>query len=444
MRFTIAAVLASAIVLPGCTQGLPGLRPLSYASAGEARIFLSEEACVHDENGKEFAGLLAAVATTAASVLLENFGTALKNGAAGGALPTVTATRNMTLEPGRIPRCITFIRGSFDAGTGKTQKVDWERALGFSATAQPEMQTRLASLHVPDLYRLDHFIEFRLVEAPERRALTYFPVFTLVAKSLDGSAKGRRDLSINVKFSRPGAQDAGGPVLLADRNIGQRYVLKVDPGSGRADYEAPWFTFPNGLVPKEVVTTGAGVGTDAAVTATLHTAGGITAGSGLGGAGTSPPPATSSQLVDPYSTTSTAIPVTVTVTVVETRPTNEALAFVASVFNGVRPQISSALGPILSSDVAATEQTADLMAQGEYATALGAAKTALIAYCETASTATDAAGRSERLTRSAAARASQLMANSAAIKTGAALPFTSIVVIGDGTVDATKAVGCTA
>lgn len=433
------AAIAMGSLLSGCAAGLPGLRPTSYASPGEARIFVSTEPCVHDETGKEAVGLVATLATAAASALLDSFGTALTKGAEGGALPQAAAVRNLTLEPGRVPSCITFVRGAFNPTRADRSAVDLSSLL-WKADDVPsaEYQRRLTALRIPKLYRLDHYVELRLLEAPNRRALTFFPTYVLINRSLDGARSGDRDLTVNLKFSRPGGQDAGGPVALFGQQIGQARPYMIDAVTKRATYEAPWFTFPIPLAAPAATAGNAGAANDSpkpgntgGTQSAPQSPTPITAGTGLGTSNGAGSGAAGSQTVDPFSSTNTAIPITVTVTAVETRPTRAGLAFIASVFNGAKPELNKALAPLINSNTADTQEAAELGLQAEYASALGAARTALLSYCLAPNKEVSTAGRSARITASASARTAQLKANAAALKLGSAPPYPTLVTVSD-------------
>jgi hypothetical protein len=355
----LALLVASASLITGCSQGTPGLRPLTYASPGEAQLFISSEPCVHTPGGHEAFQLIPLIAATAISGLLDKFGTALEKGAEGGDLPTVTAMQNLSLRPGTIPNCITMMRGAFVPETGATTVIPIE-GLIYNPN-DPEQKRRYHALAVPPIYRLDQYIELELRGAPNNQALTFFPRFALINRSLDGDGAGNRVLSIALKFSSPGIEDAGSVTLLSDMHIGSAFQATTYAG-GRANAETPWFAFPNKeskesekddksdegkgaegkKTGKKPPTAEAGGHTAAAAAPT-----GITGGAGLGAATPiTQPPATVT--VDPYSTDPTAVPMTVTVTTVETRPTNEALAFIASIFNGVKPKVEEQIGKKLN------------------------------------------------------------------------------------------------
>ncbi|SEJ83452.1 hypothetical protein SAMN05428950_103402 [Sphingomonas sp. OV641] len=445
----IAVLLVAAATMSGCAQGLPGLRPLSYATPGEARVFVSGDPCIHEPAGQESAGLLATIATTAVSALLDSFGNTLNKAAEGGNLPTAVATKNLTLLPGEIPACITFVRGSFTARKGG-KIVDlgsrlWQPGDPLAA----EKKARLDSLFVPAVYRLDQFVQLRLVEAPGRRALTYFPTFVLIDQSLDESKRGSRDLTVSLKFTKPGVPEAGGAVLIPDRKIGEGEIFDLDSRTGRPRYEAPWFTFPNAIANPTGATDKSNGAAKPKDTRQAAGTGGMIGGAGIGGVGADVPggtipPQPGTQKVDPYSKSATAVPITVSITSVEARPSKPGLAFAASVFNGAKPAINSAIAPLISSDAADTLEVAELSLNADYATSLGAARAALINYCDGVSKDNTVAGRADRIAKSSGARAAQFKANGAAIKIGVSQPFAAIVEISDEIRDKAALPACAA
>ncbi|MCR5868226.1 hypothetical protein [Aquincola sp. J276] len=407
-----AMVAACALLLAACTS-VPGLRPLTYASPGEARVFASAQQCPHEPLVQpEAAPLIAAILTGAASQLLSNFGTALSEGAKGGNLPSSVATLNMSLQPDAVPRCLLIVRGSFAPSADNPRGMDLGPKFNLppgNEQAKTTFKERLVAFNLPTVYRLDHMVELRIVVAPNNRALAVAPLFVRIDRSLDESEKGPRDLSVSVKFQRIGATaEAGGVVLIPDQTIGSPApALEENPTTKRYPRESPWF-------------------------GSFHAAPAPATSSG--------PPATKA-LVTVFDTDASAVPVTVTTTVVETRPTREGLAFIASVFGSAKPRIEEALKPILNPAFKAEEdikeQTAELNGDAEHETAVTAAKLAVLAYCSSKA-GDDAAAKQDRLTKSSAARVAQLKANASAVKYGKAdMPFKVYVAVSDGPVPTT-------
>lgn len=406
-RFSLLSTIAAfAVVTAACTSA-PGFRPLSYASPGEARVFASPNRCPHEPVVEpEAAPVIAAILTGAASQLLSNFGTALSEGAKGGNLPSSVATLNLSLQPDAVPRCLLIIRGSFDPGAERREPIALGPLFKLPATAQIELQARLDSFYLPKVYRADHMIEIRMTTAPNNRALSFAPLYVRMDRSLDESEKGPRDLSVSVKFQRVGAtSEVGGVVLIPDQTIGSAaQPLEQHPITKRYPRESPWFgSFHAAAAP-------------------------ATAASG---------PQLPKALTSVFDSDASAVPVTVTTTVVETRPTREGLAFIASVFSSAKPKIEDSLKPIFNPAFKAEEdikqQTAELTGDAEHESTVTSAKLAVLAYCATATAGDTAAGRQDRLTKSSAARVAQLKANASAVKYGKTpMPFDKYIAVGDG------------
>lgn len=428
--------------LAGCTSGFPGARPLTYAIPGEARLFVSPGKCPHQPDGDEAAGLAVAVLTGVASELLSNFGTALKQGAVGGNLPSSVSTLNMTLDPGVIPRCIVIVRGAFEQDKRNPTEKNL-RALFGEAKDPEERKRRLDAFNFVPVYRVDHLIEIQVVSSSNSKALTFAPIFVRFDRSLDDSKEGERDVSIALSFKRLGYEPVGSTVVVADRLIGHEpTVIERHAVTERFSREAPWFgsfhatpTIEDsaGIAAKPAV--GAASAAAAANAATAPAAGVVGGGgAGAGGVGMVPNIAPASMAVTLFSKGVSAVPVTLTVTVVETRPTNEGLAFIASVFNGIKPKLEEALKPIIDPSLKdAAEEAAKSTAysvEAEYSQAYQAAEGALIAYCHGASSDNSPTGQLDRIKKSGDARIAQLKANAAALKAGKLnVPYKNLVLI---------------
>lgn len=380
------------MLLSAACTSFPGLRPLSYASPGEARVFASHDRCPHEPVVQgEAAPVLAAILTGAASQLLSNFGTALSEASKGGNLPTSVATLNMSLRPDGVPRCLLIIRGSFDSRPEHAKPESLKALFDLPPGAQTALESRLKSFSLPDVYRVDHLIEIQITAAPNNKALSFAPLFVRIDRSLDESQKGSRDLSVGVKFQRIGtAPEVGSVVVISDQIIGKHAPgMVINANTMRFPRESPWFgTFHNTVAP----------------------------------ASAEGPPAPPVVLTTVFDLSATAVPVTVTTTVVETRPTREGLAFIASIFSSVKPKIEEALKPITDPTFKAEEdikqQTAELTGDAEHEAALTTAKLAVLSYCESASKEMTAAGKQDRVTKSSAARVAQLKANASSVKYG--------------------------
>lgn len=304
----------------------------------------------------------------------------------------------MSLQPDSVPRCLLIIRGAFESSAEHSRAVDVPSLFELPSDAQAELADRLKAFSMTDIYRVDHLVEIQLTAAPNSKALSFAPLFVRIDRSLDESQDGTRSLSVSVKFQRVGATsaEAGSVVVIPDRVIG-----KAAPGmvrnktSQHYPRESPWF----GTFHVTSALAGAASAASAAVPA-------------------SPPPPVVPTTV--FSDAKDAVPVTVTTTVVETRPTREGLAFIASIFSAVKPKVEEALKPALDSNFKAAEdvkeQTAKLTGDADHQATVTTAKLAVLAYCENSSADAGAAGKQDRLTKSSAARVAQLKANASSIK----------------------------
>ncbi|CAM8633566.1 MULTISPECIES: hypothetical protein [Sphingomonadales] len=425
---------ALGMMLSGCANGLPGLRPLTYQQPADTRLIVSYAPCPHlSKQGKNFAPIVAAVLLGAATKTLENFGTALQKGSEGGNLPASNASVNFELYSGDLPQCLIAIRGKFEA----TEKLKTKIAMPavdpvtVNGTAVPSILVRDVNGSkvtgvLPDVYELAHYVEIAISPSHNQTALTFTPAYTWIAKSMDGGTSGSRGLSIAVKFSRPGGQDTGSAVLIEDRTIGKQQTYQP-LSDGRFPHEASWFA-----------TIGTNSGTGGAVGRANTQADAAPAaqpGSGTGQAtGQAPAVAPQAPTLAPPKPAAGApmlnepFPFTATVTVVESRPTKEFVAFVAGVFAAARPAIDARLKEEIDPATQLASQKTALDNEGAYGDALAKAKVALLNYC-----ALDAASKiSDRISQSGATRQLQAAANKAALTADYSPPFTTLAIVSDG------------
>lgn len=451
MNFRRSLVLAFPLTLTACASGFPGVRPLTYSTPGEAHVYATGGKCVHETAGDEFAGLIAAALTGVASQLLKNFGAALTEGSKGGALPTSTAILNLQLDPKVIPKCVIIIRGAYQPTSKDSAGIDLNKFLDLDDSMQEE-RVRLQELKIPSLYRIDHYIELRLDNSANEKALTFAPLYVKVSQSIDGSTSGERDLSVSVKFNRAGADAVGSAVVIADRNVGNQASRWTRQDNKRFPIEAPWFgTFyaaeVNGTTGGPVVVQ-APVAPAKPVPAAAPPAP-VGGGGAVGGGGKAVAPGVpKSPAPSMESTAKTSLPVTLTATVVETRPTNEGLAFIAAIYNGIEPKIEDVAKPLIDSGARsaaeAAQRSGDLSAQADFSSADGAARAALITYCATSSAEDSAAGKQDRIQKSSAARIAQLKVNLAAIKADIEQPYANLIVISSALPSVSNAAICAA
>lgn len=405
MRLAASLLALSSTALSACAAGTFGLRPTSYAMPGEAHVYATGYDCVHEPTqtpNQEFAPIIVAALTGIASQLLKNFGTALSEGAKGGPLPASASTINLELEPDAVPHCIVIIRGAFEPTAKALHPLDLPDLLGVSG--KEVETTRLKSLNVAPVYAINHFIELRVDASANKKALTVAPVWVLMNQSIDGDQKGKRDVSIAVQFTRVGSSDKyGSTIVLQDRELGAPASQFVRiPATGRWQVESPWFATFHATSTKEGAVSGA--------------------------------------IPSMNSRTATAIPVSLSTTVVETRPTKEGLAFIAGIYNGIEPKLEQRAKLLIDSDAAqaahATADSAALTLKANFETAKAGARSAGITYCETSKKTDDAAGKLDRIEKSKALFEAQVKANDAALKADLQQPFPSLVSISEKLPDA--------
>ena len=436
----IVAGLAVVSLLSGCASGLPGLRPVSYQEPGETRVFVSYKACPH-KAGPNFAPVLAAVALEAASQLIKGFGTALSKGAEGGALPASVSTSNIEVSKD-LPQCLIIIRGRFSADADHKREVALPPVAAGVNPISVIKDGQPFETVLPKIYDLQHYIELQLAPSRNKSALTFGPALIYIARSMDGAKSGDRALSIAVKFDRPGHDGIGSAVLIGNRRIGNQDAYPLDERN-RLLYEAPWFAAPD--VPDAGVAGGGGTSgssgtvTHSAGTPPAQPAGTPPAQQAVGSGPTQPAAGSESataQATNPPGSNNGPFPYTLTTTVIETRPTKQFLAFVASVFTAVEPTLTDAVKGQIDPATRTAAKKTSLDNASAYATAVASAKTALLTYCALPA---DTA-KSDLITKSTAALTAQLAANKAALDADKTAPFPTLV--DAGTADPSSASIC--
>lgn len=423
----IAAALTTMSLLSGCASGLPGLRPVSYQTPGETRVFVSYKACPH-KAGPNFAPVLTAVALEAASQLIKGFGTALSKGAEGGALPASVSTSNIEVSKD-LPQCLIIIRGRFSTDVDHKNETALP-PVGVGINSISVMKDgQLFETVLPQVYDLQHYIELQLLPSRNKSALTFGPALIYIARSMDGAKTGDRSLSIAVKFDRPGHDGLGSAVLIGNRSIGKQDAYPLDERN-RLLYEAPWFAAPD--VPD---------GDAAANSATSGSTGAVTQAAGTppsqpvgtppaqpaGATGISQPTSGSGsgsvQQTKAPGSTNGPFPYTLTTTVIETRPTKQFLAFVASVFTAVEPTLTDAVKGQIDPTTQTAAKKTSIDNESAYATALASAKTALLTYCALPAD----TSKADLIAKSTAALTAQLAVNKAALDADKTAPFPTLI-----------------
>ncbi len=432
-------VATAALMVSSCANGFSGARPLTYKEPAETRVLVSYDGCPDtSQEGEQFAPLVAAIAVGAATSLLEGFGNALSNAAQGGALPSSIAASNTEVTPKYFPKCLIIVRGDLEPAPDASKIKEWLPNTKFDGSYRPAGGGKKAKL--PMVKDLHHLLQLQIINSRNNEAFTFAPVLTYVKKSMDGSKKGSRELSVAVQFARPDKdKPTGGVVLIGNRQIGQIDTYKPLENS-RHPYESPWFK--GVLLAADKAGGAAGnlegddkkenSGRDNAVESPppkLETAEAV-----MNEITPLPPaPSVPSDGIDLGAIGSVQgggsiekifVPVTITTTVIETRPTKEFLAFVASVFNkNAKPVLDSKLKSALDPATIEKEVNDAFDAEAAYVTAYGAAQEAIINYCALKGLGMDKNNAASRIKASSSARNLQILANKAAVAADRERPY---------------------
>lgn len=396
--------------ISGCSSGFPGARPKTYAAPGEARVFASTEKCPHALSGLESAIVVSAVAAIT-SQALSNFATVLEKGAEGGELQSSTSILNMNLDPGVIPRCIVIVRGDFESTSLNSRALSTNDIFNFSSPSAEQNQ-RINSLKLSPLYRVDHLIEISVILSSNKTALAFAPNFVRIDKSIDGSKSGERDLSVSLKFNNSSPTEKGSVVLIQNNKIGNTpTVYTQDIITGQYPIESPWFSSFNTRQDTSNVTSDSSAPHPEKRKGTVKSV-------------SNEPDKTPGTV---FSKSDLSLPVTLTSTVIETRPTNEGLAFIAAIFTSIKPKIEDSLKSYYDPTVQLNTKTNALENQTDYLSALQQAESSLIDYCSGMKQDNSAASKKDRLIKSSTARIDQLKANKAALEAGIYPPYKELV-----------------
>ena len=379
--------ISSLLLVSACANGVPGWRPLSYSVPAETRAFpIVQSDCPHytppdveDAESKFLGGgVLAALAIGAATELVDNFTTALGDAAAGGALPSSTATAAIDIDRNALPRCLVVVRGVF----------------GSAASPDSNYPELTRALGLPPVTDLHHYIELQMRQSASETALSFFPTFTLLNQSIDGKRSGSRELAMSVNFDVVGvAEGTGSVVTVSDRNISTAYRYDWWREGDRGPVypnSSPWFA---------------------------------------------------SFIGQTSDTQSARVPVTITTTIVESRPSRQYLAFLHTILEGANEEIDSEINDQLDPETQTTNQTASNTAQGQAATSLATANNSIISYCNVSG---DNDVSATRNTRSATARSHQFDANSKALAAGEEIPFpdAELIIVSGDSVSTANLSGC--
>lgn len=408
--FILLPLITTMSFISGCSSGFPGARPKTYAAPGEARVFASTEKCPHALSGLESAIVVSAVAAIT-SQALSNFATVLEKGAEGGELQSSTSILNMNLDPGVIPRCIVIVRGDFESTSLNSRALSTNDIFNFSSPSAEQNQ-RINSLKLSPLYRVDHLIEISVILSSNKTALAFAPNFVRIDKSIDGSKSGERDLSVSLKFNNSSPTEKGSVVLIQNNKIGNTpTVYTQDIITGQYPIESPWFSSFNTHQDTSNVTSDSSAPHPEKRKGTVKSV-------------SNEPDKTPGTV---FSKSDLSLPVTLTSTVIETRPTNEGLAFIAAIFTSIKPKIEDSLKSYYDPTVQLNTKTNALENQTDYLSALQQAESSLIDYCSGMKQDNSAASKKDRLIKSSTARIDQLKANKAALEAGIYPPYKELV-----------------
>jgi len=328
--------------------------------------------------------ILTAIGSAAIKAGLDRLGKALR---AAGAEQTTTlsALRNVEFQPGRAESCIQFVAG----GIGSSGECAPAAASSLAGRCNKLKDAGIYLSSVPKL-----FLELQLRRSTTGAAYTVSPTFLSYQNKLKGGKRKKgesRGLVVQARFHGPGVTangkgSVGGAVVLGDVAVGTERTYEF-PISGQPaplywELESPWFPALNPPV-KDM-----------------------------------PEPGTP-EATDPNHPGNALTPLTVTVSVSETRSARPFYLFLADVFDESKEELqASAEKLVLESKREEAELAAFTAAQTALATADEkrlAAEIAIVTYCGANYAAVNGAEREAlALTNSGAARAAQMGANVAA------------------------------
>lgn len=332
--------------------------------------------------------ILASIGSAAIKVGLDRLGKALR--AAGEEqTTTLSALRNVEFTPGRADACIQFVAG----GIGSSGECAPAAASSLSARCTKLKDAGIYLTSTPKL-----FLELQLRHSETGAAYTVSPTFLSYQDKLKGGKRKKgesRGLVVQARFHGPGISangkgSVGGAVVLGDVAVGTERTYEFPHGGQAApkywELESPWFPALNPPI-KDM------------------------------------PKPDSQDATDPEHPSNAMMPLTITVSVSETRSARPFYLFLADVFDESKEELQvSAEKLVLESKREEAELAAFTAAQTALANAdekRVAAELAIVKYCSANySTGTAADRESLALTNSGSARAAQIGANIASRSTG--------------------------
>lgn len=350
--------------------------------------------------------ILAAIASAAIKVGFDSFGKALR--AAGEAeTTTVSAQRNVEFKPGKAAACIQFVSGSMGSALD-CKAIDWKNNRDGSVSQLVAQCERLRSLKIFLTDTPDFFVELQLRPSSFATAYTIAPTYYSYQRMLRNGKYDKnasRALALQARIHGAGVEanasgSTGGTVVLGMTGVGTEHKYLIpDSTSESFALESAWFPALNPPV-------------------------------------ADPPESGTPEASDPRHPSNTSIPLTVTVSVSETRSARPFYLFLADVFDETKDEVQAETEKLL---IKSKRDEAELAAYNAKQTLLltadeklVAAEVALISYCTSDyASGSDAERRTRALQGSGEARAAQVAANVAARAAGKAEPFPTPVEISD-------------
>jgi hypothetical protein len=382
------------ITVIGCTGQVRNIANPPDA-ATELRVY--NEACLFSPKGEAGAMLLAPMVTSVLSNSLSRFGSALRK---LGEEDTYTETdyRNFEIVAGQPFRCVQVVKGKFGIP---------QEPVKLGQRAHRDLPPAINLVEKPHF-----FIELEINPSGNGQFLTLTPTYFEYNRLLKNGSARNASRTLAMQFSFHPAGKAADDRSAVGTTLG---MIDVPVGTVR-DYSIP----PYSLDP---------LGTQSLWFPTFLPAG--TAGGTPGGSSSTPRPEDSMG----SAAGSESVPMTMTVTVSETRTERPFILFLADVFDDTKDEIQDELETLLLRE---KREAAELAAYTDRQAALTRLKQKMVTaekefidYCALGAGSSDA-DRKARLTASSSLYAAQVDANIAARKAGEADPYPVLVEVSSG------------
>lgn len=305
-------------VFSGCSTGWDGMRSTEHVPIGETRNYTSFEKCPSDTAGRESGGIALMVLSLIGQKMLTNVGKVIAEGAKAGNLTATTGVRNLSLPRGTLPNCVVIVRGQFSKHPNVSNQATLEKyGKHFQRSGElSEFNNRILALGLDDVTRLDQVIELRVFKHQYKPTISFGPLYVGIFKSADGAMSGPRNATVTLKFSGPDTKMTESSLALPDLTVGKPDPVMMKDANGRHKQEAPWFGVDFGSPPQPPTTAVDVQNRDIA-----------------------------SQNQSATTTTRVSeVPITLTTTVSEYRPTNEGLNLFSLVFSSLQDVANEELG----------------------------------------------------------------------------------------------------